>query len=91
MSTAWEILVAQSTLPVNNTAWAHLNAQEGGGGGQPINGYAYSFRAASMAIAGTMASVSPGVTLAQLQSNININSLASAVSLGTIEGTFNGA
>ena len=30
--TAWEILTAGSTLP-NGTAWDHLNAQGGGGGG----------------------------------------------------------
>ena len=30
--TAWEILTAGSTLP-NGTAWDHLNAQCGGGGG----------------------------------------------------------
>lgn len=30
--TAWEILTAGSTLP-NGTAWGHLNAQGGGGGG----------------------------------------------------------
>lgn len=30
--TAWEILTAGSTLP-SGTAWQHLNAQGGGGGG----------------------------------------------------------
>lgn len=30
--TAWEILTAGSTLPTG-TAWDHLNAQGGGGGG----------------------------------------------------------
>ena len=30
--TAWEVLTAGSTLP-NGTAWDHLNAQGGGGGG----------------------------------------------------------
>ena len=33
MATAWEILTGNSTLPVLNTAWDHLNNQEGGGSG----------------------------------------------------------
>lgn len=34
MATAWEILTGNSTLPDNgvNTAWLHLQNQQGGGG-----------------------------------------------------------
>ena len=33
MATAWETLVAGSSLPEANSAWDHLNAQEGIGAG----------------------------------------------------------
>jgi len=34
--TAWQVLTANSTAPNGSTAWAHLQAQEGGGGGGDV-------------------------------------------------------
>lgn len=36
MADAWEILFDNSTLGTGHDAWEHLNAQEGGGGGETI-------------------------------------------------------
>jgi hypothetical protein len=36
MTTAWQALTANSTLP-SGTAWEHLNAQDGGSGGVVIH------------------------------------------------------
>ncbi len=36
MADAWEILFDNSTLGSGHDAWEHLNAQEGGGGGETI-------------------------------------------------------
>lgn len=49
MATAWEVLTGNSSLPDNgvNTAWDHLNNQQGGGGpgGQPYPVYITEMRA----------------------------------------------
>ena len=39
MPTAWQVLISSSTLPDNgiNTAWDHLNNQQGGGSNYYIN------------------------------------------------------
>ena len=36
MADAWETLINNSTLGAGHDAWEHLNAQEGGGGGETI-------------------------------------------------------
>lgn len=62
--TAWEVLTANSSLP-SGTAWAHLNAQQGGG---PITVQYFGELEAELLMADLDADIDQGDIEAELES-----------------------
>lgn len=86
--TAWSILTANSTSPNGSTAWAHLNAQQGGGTGTSVNAIAQIVGAArngALSVTNANGSLTFKPTSPTLSLSVRDDSLELGVNNGSID------